>query len=124
MKPYHRKFIIWLFILSLLVYGILQFLSPRLSLPAQAIAAMVALLFVINSLAFIFVTNTKDRNPRGFVSAYMIVSLGRLLICAAFVFLYALTHRPFAKPFAVSFFVLYFIYTIVEVRAIYAFFKA
>jgi len=124
MKAYHRKFILQLLIISVIVYGAFLLFDSKLNLPILTVTAMVALLFAINSLAFIFVTNTKEHNPRGFVYSYMTVSFGRLVICSAFVFLYALTHRPLVKPFAISFFILYFIYTIAEVRAIYAFFKS
>jgi hypothetical protein len=40
------------------------------------------------------------------------------------VFSYALTNRQDAKTFALTFFVLYFAYNIIEVRSIYKFFKA
>jgi hypothetical protein len=124
MKAYHRKFIIQLLVISVIIYGAFLLVSSKLNLPVMTVTVMIALLFAINSLAFIFVTNTKGHNPRGFVYSYMTVSFGRLIICSGFVFLYALTHRPLVKPFAISFFVLYFIYTIAEVRAIYAFFKS
>jgi hypothetical protein len=84
---------------------------------------MVPLLFAVNIIAFILVTNTKEKNPRGFVYSYMAVTFGRLIVCSIFVFSYALTHRHDARVFALTFFILYFIYNVVEVKALYRFFK-
>lgn len=123
MKAFQRRFILQLLIISIVIYGILYFIFSRFIIAVMPVTATVALLFAINSLAFMLVTNTKEKKPRGFVYSYMGVSLGRLIICSIFVFSYALTHRQDARTFAVTFFVLYFFYTIIEVRAIYAFFK-
>jgi len=124
MKTLHRQFIIRLLIISVVAYAALYFISTRLLAVELPLLVMVTLLFAINSLAFIIITNTKEKKPRGFVYSYMTVSLGRLIICSAYVFTYALTHRQGARTFALTFFALYFLYTIIEVRAIYAFFKA
>ena len=123
MKAFQRRFILQLLIISIVIYGILYFIFSRFIIAVMPVTATVALLFAINSLAFMLVTNTKEKKPRGFVYSYMGVSLGRLIICSIFVFSHALTHRQDARTFAVTFFVLYFFYTIIEVRAIYAFFK-
>jgi hypothetical protein len=123
MKTIHRRFIIQLLIISIVLYGIVYGVSLQLTQGILPITAMIALLFAVNSIAFIFVTNTKEKNPSGFVYSYMTVSFGRMIFCGAFVFLYALMHRQGARAFALTFFALYFIYTIIEVRAIYGFFK-
>jgi hypothetical protein len=123
MNIIHRRFILRLLLISIALYGILYGISLRFPAVSLPITAMIAFLFAVNSLAFILVANTKEKNPRGFVYLYMTVSFGRLILCSAFVLLYALMHRQGVKLFAVSFFLLYFIYTIMEVRAIYGFFK-
>jgi len=123
MKALQREFIIRLLLISIGLYGILYFIFSRLIIASLPLSIMVALLFAVNALAFILVTNTKEKKPRNFVYSYMTVSFGRLIICSAFVFSYALTHRQDARTFALTFFVLYFLYNIVEVRSIYSFFK-
>jgi hypothetical protein len=85
---------------------------------------MILLLFAINSFAFYIITNTREKHPRKFVYSFMTISFGRLLICGAFVFIYALTHKPDAKIFAITFCILYFLYSVIEVRAMNAFFKS
>ena len=123
MKALHRRFIIQLLIISIVSYGILYFLFSRWAIYTLPLIIMVALLFAVNSMAFILVTNTKEKKPSGFVYSYMTISFGRLIICSIFVFSYALTHRHDARAFALTFFILYFIYNIIEVRALYTFFK-
>jgi hypothetical protein len=122
MKTVQRRFIIQLLIISALFYGALYFITPKLS-ANMPVTAMIALLFAANSLAFILVSNTKEKHPRNFVYSYMMISFGRLILFSLFVFSYALMHRQGARSFALTFFLLYFLYNIVEVRAIYTFFK-
>jgi hypothetical protein len=124
MNGFQQRLILRLLLLSIVFYAILYVVFTRLIIASMPMLLTVGLLFAINSLAFVIVTNTKDKNPRRFVYSYMTVSFGRLLVCGAFVFIYALTHRQDARVFAVVFFILYLFYAIVEVRAIYTFFKS
>lgn len=123
MKVFQRRFVLQLLAISIVLYGILYAVFSKLMVAAMPLTAMLSLLFAINSLAFIIVTNTKEKKPKSFVYSYMTVSLGRLIICSIFVFSYALMHRQDAKTFGVTFFLLYFLYTVIEVRSIYGFFK-
>lgn len=123
MKTVQRRFTIQLLVISILLYGVLYFVFSRLEIVPIPLLAMVAILFAVNSLAFILVTNTKESKPSSFVYSYMTISFGRLIVCAVFVFSYALTHRQEARTFALTFFAIYFLYNILEVRAIYSFFK-
>ena len=122
MKAVQQRFILQLVGISILLYGILYLVFTKYIIADVPLLIMVALLFTVNSLAFVMISNTKEKNPRSFVYSFMTISFGRMIICAVFVFSYALTHRHDARTFALSFFGLYFIYTIVEVRAIYRFF--
>jgi hypothetical protein len=124
MKAVQRQFIIQLLVISIVIYFALYVVFTRYILAEIPMLVMVALLFAINVMAFILISNTKEKKPRSFVYTYMGISLGRMIVCAAFVFTYALTHRRDARTFALTFFALYFIYTTVEVRAIYKFFNA
>ncbi len=123
MKALHRKFILQLLVISVVLYGILYFVFTKYKPASLPLIVMIALLFAVNSLAFIMISNTKEKKPRSFVYSFMTISFGRLIVCSIFVFSYALTHRPDARTFALTFFVLYFIYAAVEVKAMYSFFK-
>jgi hypothetical protein len=123
MKALHRKFIIQLLVISVLIYGVLYVIFAKYIIANIPLLVMVALLFAVNSMAYILITNTKEKHPRSFVYSYMTISFGRLIICSIFVFTYALLHRQDARTFALTFFALYFIYTTVEVKSIYTFFN-
>ncbi|HTA27357.1 MAG TPA: hypothetical protein VK809_06200 [Bacteroidia bacterium] len=124
MKAVQRRFILQLLGISVVLYGILYLVFTRYVIADVPLLIMIALLFAVNSMAFIMISNTREKKPSSFVYSYMTISFGRMIICAVFVFSYALTHHHDARTFALSFFMLYFIYTIVEVRAIYSFFNA
>ncbi len=124
MKSFQRRFILRLLLVSVVFYGILYLIFTRYIIANLPLILMIGLLFAVNGLSFVVITNTREKKPGAFVYSFMGVSMGRLLISAAFVFIYALTHRQDAKTFALTFFMLYFLYTILEVRAIYSFFKS
>ena len=124
MKAIHRRFIIQLLVLSIVVYVALYFISPKISDAGMPIISMVAFLFGVNALAFILVTNSKEKRPKTFVYFYMLISLVRIFLFSTFVLSYALVHRMAARPFVLTFFILYFLYSIIEVRAIYIFFNS
>ncbi len=119
MKALHRRFIIQLLIVSAVLYIVFT----KFIIASLPLLTMVSLLFAMNVLAFIIITGTKEKQSRKFVYIYMVASFGRLLICGAFVFTYALMHRQDARTFALTFFLLYFVYTLLEVRAVFNFFK-
>ena len=123
MKTFQKRFAIQLLVFSVAVYGLMFLIFTKYSIADLPLIAMIGLLFAINTGSFIIVTDTKEKRPGAFVYSYMAITVGRLLVCGAFVFIYALTHRQYARSFAGAFFVLYFIYTIIEVRALYSYFK-
>jgi hypothetical protein len=119
-----KSFIFRLFLFSLALYGIMFVIFYRvlkISIPAEL---MLGLLFILNAGAYLIMIRTKTKRPASFVSSYMITTVSRLLICGAFIFIYALSHKEIARMFALTFFVLYILYIIVEVRELKRFFKA
>ena len=123
MKEPLKKFILQLLIVSVALYVILYFVFREYEITNMPVLIMIALLFALNAVAYILITNTREKRPAGFVYSYMGISFGRLIICSIFVFSFALTHRQNARTFALTFFLLYFIYTTIEVRGIYTYFK-
>ena len=124
MKTIQRKFIIQLFIISVVLYAGLYLIFTKYIPAEMPLLAMVALLFAINAAGFIIISNTKEKKPSSFVYSFMIVSVVRMLICAAFVVAYALIHRNGAKYFLLAFFLLYIIFITAEVKALSAVFKS
>jgi hypothetical protein len=120
-----QKFTTYLFALSVTAYGLLYFLFTRVRpTPNMPLYYMIPMLFVFTSLAYVIMVQTKTKNPRYFVYSFMLISMGRLLMYGGFVFIYALSHREGAQAFAITFFLLYFVYTALEVRAVYGYFKS
>jgi hypothetical protein len=124
MKAVQRTFIIRLLLISIAAYGIMFVVFSKLIIASLPIIAMIAILFAVNALSYILVTNTKEKKPNSFVFIYMTVSFARMLVCGVFVCCYALMHRQDAKAFGFTFFALYFLYNIIEVQAVYKFFKS
>jgi hypothetical protein len=124
MKAHHTKFILQLLVISVLMYAGLYLVFSRWFIVDIPLLFMIAFLFVMNSLAYILTTNTRDKKPQRFVFTFMAISLGKMVACALFVVWYALTHQHHsAKAFALTFFLAYFIYTLVEVMGLAAFFR-
>jgi hypothetical protein len=120
-----KKFAGYLFVLSSGLYGGFTFyfnnIHPVKGIPLYYI---IPFLYVFTVLAYVIMVQTKNKNPRFFVYSFMMISLGRLMVYGGFVFVYALGHKAIAKPFAVTFLILYFIYTFLEIRAVYGYFKS
>jgi CHASE2 domain-containing sensor protein len=118
-----RNFIARLLLLTIALYGILYVVFSRLlniKIPSEL---MLGLLFILNAGAYLIIVKTKEKKPAAFVRSYMLTTIGRLLVCGAFIFIYALTHKDIARPFAISFFLLYIVYVILEVKAVKSFFR-
>lgn len=120
-----KNFAGYLFVISLGLYGALTFyfntIHPIQGMPLYYI---IPFLYVFTVLAYVIMVQTKNKNPRFFVYSFMMISLGRLMIYGGFIFIYAISHKAIAKPFAITFLILYFIYTFLEIRAVYGYFKS
>jgi len=121
----YKKFTGFLFGVSVVIYALLYVVFTYIRpVPNMPLYYMIPLLFFFTSGAYVLLVQTKNKNPRFFVYSYMLTSMGRLLMYGAFVFIYALSHREGAKTFAITFFLLYIIYTVIEIRAVLGYFKA
>ena len=120
-----KKFAAYLLVLSVILYGILYFYFSNIR-PVQGMPLyyIIPFLYVFTVLAYIIMVQTKNKNPRFFVYSFMMISLGRLMMYGGFIFIYALSHKDIARPFVITFLILYFIYTFLEIRAVYGYFKA
>lgn len=120
-----KKFAAYLFALSLVLYGALTFYFNTINpVPGMPLYYIIPFLYVFTVLAYVVMVQTKNKNPRFFVYSFMMISLGRLMVYGGFIFIYALLHKAIAKPFVITFLILYFIYTFIEIRAVYSYFKS
>lgn len=99
-------------IVGLLVY----FYLPEYYTPAFPFLVI----FFITSGIIIFQLMAKAvaKRPAMFVNMFMLTTTLKLLVYMGVMITYALLNKDDAKPFIVSFFVLYLVYTIIEVLAL------
>ncbi|HSG68211.1 MAG TPA: hypothetical protein VK994_05845, partial [Bacteroidales bacterium] len=72
--------------------------------------------FVLTTLlVYYFMLGALHKRPARFVSLFMLTTMLKLFAYLIFMVVYALLHREVAMPFIISFFLLYIIYTVVEV---------
>lgn len=66
-------------------------------------------------LSFYFIQKKLEASPTRFVTAFMAISMIRLMLYLAIIVVYALTNRPDSVNFIISFFILYVIFNAFEV---------
>lgn len=75
--------------------------------------------FIIASIiVYHFMLKAIEKRPARFVNSFMLATLIKLFVYMAVMITYALLNREEAMSFIVTFFVLYVIFTIVEVAAL------
>lgn len=77
-------------------------------------------IFFITSGIIIFhlMARAVEKRPTMFVNMFLLTTTLKLLVYMAVMITYALLNKDDAKPFIVNFFVLYLVYTIIEVLAL------
>lgn len=98
---------------ALLIYAIL----PN-SYYTPVFPFMVAFFFLATVLVFHFMIKALERRPAKFVNIFLMTTMIKLFAYMAVMVTYALLNREGARPFIVAFFVLYIIYTIIEVASL------
>lgn len=72
--------------------------------------------FVLASvMVYNFMLKAMAKRPARFVNIFMLTTMIKLFVYMGVMITYALLNREEARPFIVTFFILYMIYTIVEV---------
>ncbi len=75
--------------------------------------------FVLASvLVYSFMLKAMEKRPARFINIFMLTTMIKLFIYMAVMITYALLNREEARSFIVTFFILYMIYTIVEVSSL------
>lgn len=119
MKSSFRRFVVQISILSgilMVMWGALFFsLAPGILSPAIPVMILF-FLGVTVGIYYIMLQSASNRFPR-FVNSFMVVTLGKLLLFAVLIVVYALANRADAVAFITAFFFLYLVYTVFEVAA-------
>lgn len=77
--------------------------------------AMLGFFLTATLLIFHFMLKAMEKRPARFVNIFMLTTMIKLLSYMSVMLGYALIFREDARPFIIAFFILYIIYTIVEV---------
>ncbi len=79
---------------------------------------LLAFFVIATLLVYHFMLKSLENRPARFVNVFLLTTMLKLLVYMIFMVIYALLNREFARPFIVSFFILYIVYTILEVVSI------
>ena len=79
---------------------------------------LLAFFFFATLTVYHFMLKALEKRPARFVNIFLLTTMLKLFAYMIFMVVYALLNREFARPFIVSFFILYIIFTVVEVVSI------
>lgn len=98
--------------------GLLIYAMLPSSYYTPAFPYLVAFFFGATLVVFHFMIRALEKRPAKFVNIFLVTTMLKLLAYMTVMVTYALLNRAEARPFIVAFFVLYIIYTIVEVTTL------
>lgn len=100
-------------IIALILYALLPGTVISVSLPF-----LIIYFYLITLGVHIIIVRATRRSPRQFVTWFMGATFLKFFIYVITVFIYAFFNRADLIPFVISFFILYIIYTIIEVVSV------
>lgn len=119
MNKAFKRFLIQIGIISAILYliwGIALFVFPPAWL-SPAIPVMIAFFLLITTgIYYMMLQSASNRFPK-FVSSFMVVTVGKILLYSILIVVYALLNRADAMAFILAFFICYLVYTVFEITA-------
>lgn len=79
---------------------------------------LLAFFVIATIVVYHFMLKSLENRPARFVNVYLLTTMIKLFVYMIFMVIYGFLNREYARPFIVSFFMLYVIYTIIEVVSI------
>ena len=79
--------------------------------------------FAVTTIVHYLLMKQGSNRPQKFINSFMLSITAKLMLFFIVIVSYAFTHKPQAPAFIVSFFIMYFVYTAVEVFEILRFLK-
>lgn len=76
---------------------------------------LVGFFFITTLVVYHFMLKSLEARPARFINIFLLTTMLKLFAFMTVMVVYALLNREVARPFVISFFVLYIIYTSVEV---------
>ena len=119
------SFIVQLLGITIIAYGALFIVFTKVQpLPSMPLEIMLLLLFGVTAIGHYIIVKAGKNGPRQFTYAFMFTSVIRLIIYGLYIILYGYKHTDIAKPFAITFFALYLLFTVFEIRSVFSYLKA
>lgn len=112
-----RQFLIKIFVLSLIIYGISALLFTTI-LKAYCLASfpyLILLIACVTAIGHLWVVKASKQNTMKFSTAYMAVVTLKLMIYLLVMLFFLLYNRSQTIPFVLTFIVFYSLFTIFEV---------
>jgi len=80
--------------------------------------------FVVTAIVHYLLMKQSTNRPQKFINSFMLSITAKLMLFVIVIVAYAFTHKPQAPAFIVSFFIMYIVYTSLEVIEILGFLKS
>ena len=98
--------------------GMLLFTNIPVEYYSPAFPFIVGFFFFATIIVFHYMLKAVEKRPARFVNIFMLTTMLKLMLYLAVMLVYVLLNREDGKPFILAYFVLYVIYTVLEVGSI------
>jgi hypothetical protein len=102
----------------LLIIGLIFYSLAPADYYTPAFPYLLAFFMLASILVYHFMLKALEKRPGRFVNTFMLTTMAKLFIYLGAMITYALLNREDAMAFIVTFFIMYIVYTIVEVSAL------
>lgn len=119
-KRFFQSFVRKTAIITIVVIaaGMLLFTNIPVEYYSPAFPFIVAFFFFATIIVFYYMLKAVEKRPARFVNVFMLTTMLKLMLYLAVMVVYVLLNREDAKLFILTYFVLYVIYTVLEVGSI------
>jgi hypothetical protein len=116
MKKYLQSFLIFIAFLAIIIF----FFSKKTDAEAALLTWIICLYFVVTTAIFHYgiVLTTKSR-PQVFIRYYMAATTIKLLMHLVIIVLFSISYKELATRFIVTFMIMYLLFTVFEVAAVW-----
>ena len=116
MKRYLSAFIIFIFFISIIIF----FSSYKFNSEEYKISWMIYIYFSILTFLFHYgIVRTTRLRPQVFVRYYMGATTLKLVLHLGIIIIYSIFHREMAVHFIITFMIMYLLFTVFEVMAVW-----
>ena len=116
MNKYLSSFFIFLLLLAAIIFSI----SLKLDAEATKLSWLIYFYFAVITLLFHYgvVRSTKSR-PQVFIRYYMAATTIKLFLHLSIIIIFSFLHREMATRFIITFMIMYLLFTVFEVMAVW-----